>query len=288
MERNFTSISPTARFLVQLKAQTRIPFAKEMAAVFDRPAYTHEFEETIKDKAALLRALIHFENRYRSIDKLLKKIASENILELSSGFSGRGLNLCRTENIHFIDTDLPDIILQKQQVIEMLNGANSNRLVGKLDLLPLNALDEKEFSSICGRFNNNPVTIINEGLLVYLNTGEKVKICSIIRKVLEQHKGYWITGDVYIKKNASVKNSYIGEKATQFRKEQGIDENRFDSFAQAEEFFNANGFHILHRAALDITSLSCLENEKENKTAIINKLRHSGHNRETWCLELTT
>ncbi len=37
-------------------------------------------------------------------------------------------------------------------------------------------------------------------------TSEKERLCTIIRKILQERGGYWITGDIYLKK----KNEEIG------------------------------------------------------------------------------
>ncbi len=40
---------------------------------------------------------------------------------------------------------------------------------GKLELLPLNALDEKQFQGVIARFPGGEVVILNEGLFMYLD-----------------------------------------------------------------------------------------------------------------------
>jgi hypothetical protein len=65
---------------------------------------------------------VHFENRYWSINRLLQQTDSTNILELSSGYSFRGLDLCnKNERIHYIDTDLPAVVKLKQDMIFRLH-----------------------------------------------------------------------------------------------------------------------------------------------------------------------
>jgi hypothetical protein len=84
------------------------------------------------------------ENRYRSIDQLLNDLIIINILELSSGYSFRGLDYIIQKDVHYIDTDLSDVIAVKKEFYGSLKkeGANTK---GKLELLSLNALDEKNF-----------------------------------------------------------------------------------------------------------------------------------------------
>ena len=87
--RHFDSISPSAEFLIRLKANTTIPFAKETAALLIKRAVAEAAENSQADRNFYFRSLIHFENRYRTIDKLLTEFHSDNLLELSSGYSCR-------------------------------------------------------------------------------------------------------------------------------------------------------------------------------------------------------
>ena len=65
--------------------------------------------------------VLHFEERYQSISHLLDGIKPHNILELSSGFNFRGLDMTETNNhLHYIDTDLPGIVTVKKTVVEKL------------------------------------------------------------------------------------------------------------------------------------------------------------------------
>lgn len=88
--RNFTTISPSAKSLLLMKGCTNIPFARQTAELIKLPErYNPDYDK--KDTTFWARTL-HFENRYWSIDNLLSDLAITNILELSSGFSFRGLD----------------------------------------------------------------------------------------------------------------------------------------------------------------------------------------------------
>ncbi|MDP4265061.1 MAG: hypothetical protein Q8941_21210 [Bacteroidota bacterium] len=283
--KNYNTISPSAAFLIQLKAYTTIPFAKETAALLEKedPAMAQYIRQNgIKQ---FFRWLIHFENRYRAIEKMLVQVNPKNILEISSGYSLRGLSLCRTNNIHFIDTDLPELIAAKQR---MISGISANiSIKGLLELLPLNALDEKEFKAIISRFPEGPVTIINEGLLMYLGWQEKLKISSIIHEVLQQRGGQWITADVYIKKKDKEADILDrDENVRRFREEHHIEENKFDDYEKAENFFTGCGFKIVRKEIWVTDELSCLQYlPGEQRENLIEKLKSSTPDHQTWELE---
>ncbi|HVT86437.1 MAG TPA: hypothetical protein VHD35_14635, partial [Chitinophagaceae bacterium] len=198
-KRDFDSISPSAEFLIRLKANTTIPFAKETAALLIKGAVAEAAENSQADRNFYFRSLLHFENRYRTIDKLLSEFHSPNLLELSSGYSCRGVHLCLEKEIHFIDTDLPDLIRNKKKLVDELLKETGKKFKGHYESVALNALDPSAFSKIIKKFSEESLTVINEGLLPYLDIKEKMLLCSNIRNALKHHDGYWITGDVYIK-----------------------------------------------------------------------------------------
>ena len=253
--RDYSSISPSAKSLLLMKSYTNIPYAKEVAALMQGPeVFGLDFDN--KDFYFWIRVM-HFESRYWSIDQLLQEINPENILELSSGYSFRGLDKCTKESVHYIDTDLPEVIATKQEMMQQLGLARV--LKGKLELLPLNALNRTAFNEIADSFTNGPVTIVNEGLLMYLNMKEKQQLCNTIYSLLKKHGGYWITADVYTKLPPEIRDTMpksSGEAA--FLAQHHIEDNKFDSYEAAEAFFNEQGFEIVKEASIDLKTLSVI------------------------------
>jgi O-methyltransferase involved in polyketide biosynthesis len=255
MSRNYDTISPSALSLLKMKGHTSIPFAKEAAELLEKHGIAG-LPENRNEQFYYWMRVFHFEARYASINNLLHDIQPKNILELSSGYSFRGLDYCINHNAHYIDTDLPEVVelkttLQKELVVD------ASAFKGKLETIALNALDEREFDKIVTRFDDNALTIVNEGLLMYLNTDEKKKLCGIIHKHLLQKGGYWITADIYIKSpESSVRNLKMSKEEEAFFAKHNIDENKFDSEAAAEDFFKSEGLIIDKVAHVDVQSLS--------------------------------
>jgi O-methyltransferase involved in polyketide biosynthesis len=253
--RNYSSISPSARSLLLMKGYTNIPYAAQTAALMRGPeAFDLSFDD--KDFYFWVRVM-HFESRYWSIDQLLKQVDHKNILELSSGYSLRGLEMCTREDVHYIDSDLPEVIATKQQLITQL-GLSGN-LRGRLDLLPLNAMDASAFAAVAARFDNDPVTVVNEGLLMYLDVEEKKHLCKTIRELLVARGGCWITADVYVKRTTDMRAVIPQSKReAEFFEEHRIEENKFDSYAAARAFFEEQGFTVLKEARPNFRELSVL------------------------------
>jgi O-methyltransferase involved in polyketide biosynthesis len=241
MQKDFSSVSPSAKSLLLSKAHTNIPFAREAAELISQPDhFTPDFNNS--DFLFWMR-VIHFEDRYFSINELLKDISTNNIMELSSGFSFRGLDMvARQENLHYIDTDLPGLIDTKKKLFANLRPQFASNSM--LEILPLNVLDESAFLETVSRFKEGPITILNEGLLMYLEEDEKKQLLKIIHDILKQRGGYWITADIYIKTEFKTESVMPKDELSQLVAEHKIDEKKFESFEHAAEFFKESGFVI--------------------------------------------
>jgi O-methyltransferase involved in polyketide biosynthesis len=255
-QKDYSSISPSAKSLLLMKGYTNIPYAKETAALLQGPeVFDLNFDE--KDFWFWIRVM-HFENRYWTIDQLLKQTEAKNILELSSGYSFRGLDLCvRDKTVHYIDTDLPEVTGIKQDLINKLQLDQD--IKGNFELLPLNALDEADFKSVVSRFEDGPLTIVNEGLLMYLNVEEKKRLCKIILGELKKRSGCWITADIYVKRTSEMRANLPQSKSeSAFFEKHNIEENKFENYEAAEAFFKSEGFELVKEATPDYGKLSVM------------------------------
>lgn len=281
--RDYSTISPSAKWLLLLKGLTKIPFAGEAAALMVYPE-TYVPDYTLRD-ADIWARVLHFESRYWSIDQLLPHPGAKNMLELSSGFSFRGLAATMKNDVHYIDTDLENVIALKQKFVDELQK-DRPKAKGKLETLPLNVLDENQFMAVINRFDDGNLTIVNEGLLMYLALPEKKKLCEIIRKILRQRGGCWITADIYVKRKGDG-GFNIGDKLKQFFDQHQIEENKFESFQAAEDFFKSEGFVIEKKAGTDYSKSIALPHLLQSATPQqLANSRRLGKVNETWRLRL--
>jgi O-methyltransferase involved in polyketide biosynthesis len=283
IHRDFSSVSPSARWLLLLKGYTDIPYARETAELLEYPdQYTPDFK---KRDYTFWAMTIGLENRYWSIDQLLNDLTIKNILEISSGYSFRSLEYARKKGIHYIDTDLPDVITTKKEFINSLIKDEFNTH-GKLELLPLNALDATHFHEIIGHFPQGEVAIVNEGLLTYLVKQEKENLCSIIHDILMERGGYWITADIHLKNKEAKLGLTFNEKIKAFNKQQNTEDNSFESFQEAETFFKDMGFVIDQEAKIKYSEMSSFKYLIKSLTLRqLFKLRNSGKIQATWRLK---
>lgn len=317
--RDPASISPSAYALLMMKSHTLIPFVREAAALAAQQTQSSPGTPASAQAGTLATDLsagididpldywtrvMHFESRYRSINQLLEDLPATNILEISSGFSFRGLDLSFKKPVFYIDTDLPNIIAGKQRLIDALRATASPdgptstapgspappappARPGHYELQPLNALDPGAFETVVNKFPPGPLTILNEGLLVYLDRQEKAQLCTNIRKALLARGGRWITADIYIKR---VEDD-AGMKSDAWRKwsdEHGLEEKKFTSFQEAETFFHSMGFEIEKEAIQDYARLTSFPQFlKAVGPEGLNELRRPGRPRlhATWRLK---
>jgi O-methyltransferase involved in polyketide biosynthesis len=283
INRDFSSISPTAKWLLLVKGYTNIPFAREVAELLEYPnKYIPDFK---KRDYTLWASAIHLESRYWSIDQLLKDLTIKNILELSSGYSFRSLEYTIQKGVHYIDTDLPDVIATKKAFINRLEKEKYNTN-GELELLPLNVLDEINFKEIIGHFHHGEVVIVNEGLLTYLVKQEKEKLCAIIHDILMERGGYWITADIYLKNKQPKLGFKYDDEIKEFYKQQNTEGNSFESFEEAEMFFKDMGFVIDREARIKYSELSSFKYFMKSLTLRqLFKLKGAGKMQATWRLK---
>ena len=286
LARDFSSVSPSAKQLLLLKGFTNIPFAKEAAQLMLSPKkYIADLD---KMDFAFKARLMHFESRYRSIDDLLAGLRIQNILELSSGFSFRGLDLIHHQPVNYIDTDLPEVVETKRNFVDGLKPAGGST-VGNLQTMPLNALDEKQFQEIAKLFPAGELAIINEGLLMYLNVEEKKKLFHNIRGVLKERGGYWITADIYVRKDIDLRNVMVNEALQGFYDAHNIEGNKFESFEAAEKLFNEAGLVIDKTSGHDYSNVSDPERYLGNATQDqLGIIQNASKIRATWRLKVAS
>jgi O-methyltransferase involved in polyketide biosynthesis len=283
INKDFSSISPSAKWMILLKGHTNIPYAREVAELLEYPnKYIPDFK---KRDFTFWASTLGLERRYWSIDQLLNDLINKNILELSSGYSFRSLVYAQQKGVHYIDTDLPDIITAKMEFIKKLQYDNI-KTNGKLELLPLNALDKFNFHEIIGRFPKGEIAIVNEGLLTYLTKQEKEILCSIIHDILMERGGYWITADIGLKNKETKLGLSYNDEIKKFNERHDTEGNSFESFEEAEIFFKNMGFVINKVATVKYSKMSSFKYFKRSLTLRqLFKMRNTGKIFATWRLK---
>lgn len=244
--RDYSTISPSALSLLLMKSGSSIAFAKQAAALLWRDGTVPaELAHAMTEENAR-RRLRHFENRYRSLDRLLAQAACPNVLEIGSGLSFRGLELARTSPTHYVDTDLPALASLKAELILQLHPGP---LAGTLRVQPLDALDSEAFQRTVAAIPDGKLAIANEGLLVYLNAREKALLAANVHAALSARGGRWLTADVYLKNPGGSAPTVGYGRSRAFIDAHRIEQNKFSDWGAAERFFNEAGFVVVEKLA---------------------------------------
>lgn len=282
-DRDFSSISPSAKWMVLLKGHTSIPYAREVAELLEYPAkYVPDFK---KKDFTFWASTLGLERRYWSINELLNDLKTKNILELSSGYSFRCLEYTQQKGLHYIDTDLPDVIAAKNRIIFSLRKEISY-INGKLELLPLNALDRNSFLEIISHFPHGEIAIVSEGLLTYFTNQEKEKLCTIIHDILMERGGYWITADIGLKNKEAKLGLNFNDEIKRFNERHDTEGNSFENFEEAKMFFKNMGFVIDKSAAVKYSQMSSFKYFRRSLTIKhLFKMRNRGQIFATWRLK---
>ena len=190
----------------------------------------------------------------------------------------------KNKNLHYIDTDLPGVVHVKGTIIDKLSP-NKNAQ-STYELLSLNVLDTEAFKNIADRFDDHPLAVVNEGLLMYLNRSEKEILCRNICDALQQNGGCWITADIYFRYPME-ETKQPEDEFDEFLDRHRVWENMFIDEADARDFFESMGFSIDLIYQPEFQSLSSFP----HFMSLLTEEQKSGMNqmpklRETWKLGL--
>jgi O-methyltransferase involved in polyketide biosynthesis len=279
MEKSYEKISPTAKFVAYLRTFTDIPFTKEIAA--ESGAET-TFQELAGESAeSIIQFSPLWEARYKATDRILAQCGITQILEIAAGLSPRGLARTENSDVIYVATDLPQILEEEQAIDEtILAKLNSRR--PNLHFQVANALDRESLSKTTTFFKSDqPIGIITEGLLPYLDSCEKETTANNIRELLRKYDGIWIT-DVSTqqsRKKFSQADEYSRQRIRNISRitERDITGNNFIDENDAKQFFNKAGFTIQEyqhsNVFEDLYSVKFLNLDREETLKIVKILR---------------
>lgn len=260
---SFDRISPTALMVAYARQFTNIPYSQEIAQLVDAAAVTRQLLGADLQPPVELALLI--EGRYKAIDQLIAQSASTQILELASGLLPRGV--ATQPQITFIESDLPAMIQRKQQLVSQLVA---NQLVGDRPNLHFAAIDVTSQPSQFPLYApylrlDQPITIVCEGLLMYLSFAQKRLVFANVREMLERFGGVWITSDLLNlktlmqRRQVSPALQQISQIIDRITDRSNVD-HYFRDADQMEQFVIEQGFRLeTHPMLPTLPRLSCLQ-----------------------------
>jgi O-methyltransferase involved in polyketide biosynthesis len=221
------------------------------------------------------------------LDHFCAQHSNAQILELGAGLSLHGLALAeRYDGIDYLETDLADMIRLKETIMGKLGRVPQN-----LRFADANALDEEALSNALLKTRSHaPIAIYCEGFIDYLSLKEKETLVEIIKHMLSRFGGQWITPDpsVSIERRAFQASFMSGARERTKQVEsivgQRYDDHAFANEADADAFFQKNGFMVVKYAQpIKLNSFSAANIQKELEPKIIEDIRQYG---KVWVMSL--
>lgn len=236
---------PTAWVVAYKRTIANIPYAKE---IFNELApsikVANSDEIDYFEHAKESKNTPQLEARYKLINKILKDQNPSQILEIAAGLSPRGIQMTqRDSNLKYVEIDLPSVMAEKQKIVA--NLAEKEKINTKNLVLECgNALNYKSMFEATKSFKQKPITVVNEGLLRYMNFDQKSIVAKNVHKLLKKFGGIWITPDITLRK--IIMSESKGKEYQRISQLTGIDidANSFKDVTHAKEFFEEHGFSV--------------------------------------------
>ena len=246
-DKDYEEISSTAIVTSYPRIFTDIPYEKEIYEWLSNHC---------KDEVALYKNMAtEIEARYKLTNKLLDKSGMEQVVEIAAGYSSRGL-IYSQRGYNYVEIDLESVSKNKRTIIETLEST----IPENLKIIGGNALRKTDYEQ-CEKFlkENEPVAVINEGLLRYLTFDEKRIVAENVYDLLKKHGGIWITCDVTPKKKfLQVQDKALpgfNKKLNDLTSRNNLND-RFEDIEHIKKFFGDIGFEVV-----EIHKFSEMKNE---------------------------
>ncbi len=234
-DKDYEEISPTAIVTSYPRIFTDIPYEKDIYKWLEN----HCNEEVTLNK--LLAPEI--EARYKLTNKLLDKYRIKQVLELAAGYSSRGLFYSK-KGYNYVELDLENIVKNKKEILRSIE----KNIPEGLNIISGNALKNDDFKKIESYFKNEePIAVINEGLLRYLTFDEKRQVAQNIYDLLSKYDGIWITCDVTPKKFMNSQDKALpnfNKNLANITSRNNLND-RFEDEDHIRKFFDDVGFELV-------------------------------------------
>lgn len=259
----FDAISPTALMVAYTRQFTDIPYGEELAQLVNAQSFMEQLQQKKLSQPSEVSVLV--EARYKAVNQVISQhlqFETTQIIELASGLLPRGMAMSQNQNITFVESDLPIMISQKQQLVKRLIGERQNLYFKAIDAtnqpsqFPLN---------VNYLHQNQPVVVLCEGLLTYLTLAEKQKVFANVREILRVYGGVWITPDLTTfdgldqLRQISPGLQRLNQTASNVSG-RAINNYHFENIDQVKQFAYEQGFDIKEYSMLEvINQITCLK-----------------------------
>lgn len=183
------------------------------------------------------------EARYKLTNRLLDKYRIKQVLELAAGYTSRGI-IYSKKGYNYVELDLENVVKNKKKILHSIE----KNIPKNLNIISGNALKNDDFKRAKGYFKTDePIAVINEGLLRYLTFDEKRQVAQNICDLLSKYGGIWITCDVTPKKFINSQDKALpgfNNNLTSITSRNNLND-RFEDENHIRKFFGDVGFELV-------------------------------------------
>ena len=240
MTTHHARISPTAKLAAFLRAETDIPYCRQIADMCDAEEVSRTF-----DPGFIANHRAYMELRFKSLNAFIHRLGFRQVLEFAAGVAPRALVLSEDRSMLIVETDLPELLEEKRLIVEALIPLSERT---NYHLRSANVLEAEEVWNAAALFKRDPITVVHEGPFQFLTLSERKQFAGNIRSLLKVFGGAWITSDVVIRE--SFERFYPETKQTSTLKRvtevtgRRIAEDAFIDWEAATSFFKEEGFAV--------------------------------------------
>jgi O-methyltransferase involved in polyketide biosynthesis len=272
---DYSKISITAKLVAYFRQFSDIPFAGEVAEFvharealveiarkLDERVDLQNLDGELPEEAKIYAPLL--EARYKSIVQLIGRTGMDQVFELASGFSLRGLAMSAASEITYLESDLSGINEEKRKLLAELMAKQNLTGLDRHHVITANALDYSEIETAIRLLSpDRPLVVVNEGLLNYLTADERFVVARNVLRLLSNFPGgAWITPDFTTRSIAD----NVSETIKRFRRaltgvtERQLNEAAFEDEEAIDTFVRDSGFsQVSYYQADEVPHLSSLK-----------------------------
>ncbi len=239
---SYEHVGPTAKMVAYMRTFSDIPYSEQISSMTkSEEVVTKQYgdqREQFQKRAPVLEA------RFKAVSRLVDQVGSRNILELASGISPRGLIMTEDSAVTYVETDLPEMLHEKADLIRDVLGAQ-NVVRTNLHVMEVDAVNREQLQEAVN-LTSGEITIAQEGLFVYMPRRDQEKVARNVLGILRDRGGAWIT-DVALKLEMTQhRDSKRKAMVSALQQEININlyKNAFADDAEVQSFFESTGFFI--------------------------------------------
>lgn len=271
-------ISVTAKVSAYYRKFSDIAFAGEVATLIGAD---DAFAEIVRDHGLDPDTLTFyapmFEARYKSITQLIRSSGASQVLELASGYSLRGLDLARDGALRYVETDLPDVVATKLDLLDELRRRHAIAPSPSHVVAAADALDREQLRAATASLDRGrPLLVLCEGLIGYLTREETSRVAANVRQLIDDFTGgSWIVPDFAFKtelRNLPPERVRLREAITGVTQRQ-LDASAFEDPAELASFLDRVGFSVQVRSQVDETPAFATLAALNLSPAVLDRLR---------------